>query len=79
MSIIGITKAGDTVTAYKAMTCSASICLDDFINGNVSETGVFFVGLNPMAEMLADLRDNHITTIQTSFSSIDSTPGTPTK
>lgn len=78
MSIIGITKAEDAVTSYKAMTCASAICLDDLINGNVTETSKFFIGLNPMADLLVDLRDNHMTTIQGDFDSIDST-GTITK
>ena len=78
MSIIGITKAEDAVTSYKAMTCATAICLDDLINGNVSETSEFFIGLNPMADLLVDLRDTHLGTIQNDFDTIDST-GTITK
>ena len=52
MCSIGIAKADDVEIAYEAMTCSVAISLDDLINGNVTSTGAFFLGLGPLQEQL---------------------------
>lgn len=57
-SIIGITRAGDVEKSYQAVGCSAAITFDDIANGNISSTGKFFIGLNPLMKGLNDLKTN---------------------
>ena len=79
VSIIGITRAPEVEKTYSAMSCSVAICLDDFINGNVSSTGNFFLGLTPLQEGLTSLKDGYLADIQTQLDTIDSSAGTETQ
>jgi hypothetical protein len=79
MSVIGITKAADAETAYKGMSCSIAICMDDLINGNVTTTGRLFIGLTPLMGQLQDLKDTYIASITTALDSVDDDAGTATK
>ena len=47
-AILGIVRAGDLQTSYQAVTCSVAIAMDDFINGNVTADGTFFVGIRTL-------------------------------
>ena len=76
MCSIGI--ADDVEITSEAMICSVAISLDDLINGNVTSTGAFFLGLGPLQEQLIQLRDNDLPIIQTQFQNIDETGGTVT-
>lgn len=57
-SVIGITRAGDIESSYKAVGCSAAITFDDLLNGNPSSTGKYFIGMNGMVSSLGSLNGN---------------------
>jgi hypothetical protein len=50
---IGLSKSKDIQTTIEAVGCSVSITLDDIINGNVTETGKFFVGIRTLSNKIA--------------------------
>lgn len=55
-SIIGLSRSGDIQSSYEAVGCSAAIAFDDLLNGNVSTTGTFFIGLQPLITSLGSLK-----------------------
>jgi hypothetical protein len=46
------------VLAYKSVGCSMAIILDDLINGNMSRSGEYFVGLKVLASDMVSLHGN---------------------
>lgn len=59
-SVIGITRSSDIETSYRSVGCSAAITFDDIINGNVSTTGKYFIGMRGLSNSLGGLRGNLI-------------------
>jgi hypothetical protein len=57
-SIVGISRAGKIVGAYESVGCSIAITLDDIINGNLSTSATYFVGLNVLASDMLKLNGN---------------------
>jgi hypothetical protein len=57
-SIVGISRAGKIVDAYESVGCSIAITLDDVINGNLSTSGTYFVGLKVLASDMGKLNGN---------------------
>lgn len=51
------------------MGCSVSISLDDLINGNVTDSNKYFIGLKPLYNSIATIKNN-LTNINTQFTSI---------
>ena len=57
-SVIGITKASDIQSSYNAVSCSLAITTDDLLNGNISTTGKYFLGMNGLIGGLQSLQGN---------------------
>lgn len=47
-AIVGIVRAGDLKASFDAVACSGAIAMDDLINGNITTTGTFFMGLRTL-------------------------------
>lgn len=47
-SIVGIVRAGDLQGSFDAVACSGAIALDDLLNGNITTTGTFFMGIRTL-------------------------------
>lgn len=65
---IGLSKSKDLQTTIESVGCSVSVTLDDVINGNVTSTGKFFVGIRTLY--------NRISTIKTSLATVATQLGT---
>lgn len=65
---IGLSKSKDLQTTIESVGCSVSVTLDDVINGNVTSTGKFFVGIRTLY--------NQISTIKTSLATVATQLGT---
>jgi hypothetical protein len=57
-SVIGITRASDIQSSYTAVSCSVAITADDLLNGNISTTGKYFLGMNNLIGGLNGLQSN---------------------
>ncbi len=59
------------------MGCSVAICLDDIINGNVTDSNKYFIGLKPLYNSITTIKNN-LSNIDTQFTSIIPTGPTAT-
>jgi len=66
---LGVSKAKDISDTIETVGCSVSIMFDDILNGNVTENGKYFVGLQPLAARIYDL-SGQLTAINTSLDSV---------
>lgn len=66
---IGLTKSKDLQNTIESVGCSVSICLDDLINGNVTDSNKYFIGLKPLYNSISMIKNN-LTNIDTQFTSI---------
>ena len=64
-----MSKSKDLQTTIEAVGCSVSIALDDIINGNVTDTGKYFIGLNPLYNSITTIKNN-LSNIDTQFTNI---------
>jgi hypothetical protein len=57
-SIVGIARSGEIESVYSSVGCSIAITLDDIINGNISSSNQYFIGLKALANDMANLKGN---------------------
>lgn len=69
---MGISKAGTFKEGLGDIQCSLSMMLDDVVNGNVTTTGSFFIGVQPLITQINSLNSN-IGTVNTSMFNLNST------
>lgn len=68
---VGLSKSKDVQTTIEAVGCSVSIILDDVINGNVTDSGKFFVGIRTLAKKIDTIKVS-LNNVQTRFNSLSS-------
>lgn len=52
MGILGLSRSSDIEVSVKATCCTISVLFDDLLNGNVSSSGNFFIGMNGLTTQL---------------------------
>lgn len=61
---VGLSKSSTFKEGISDIQCSISMMLDDVVNGNVTTSGNFFIGVNPLITSINSLSTN-IGSIQT--------------
>ena len=55
---MGLSKVNDLQKTVSAVSCSVAITLDDIINGNVTSTGKYFIGLQTLYNQIGNMQGN---------------------
>jgi hypothetical protein len=72
VSAMGISKAGTFKEGLGDIQCSLSMMLDDVVNGNLTTTGKYFIGVEPLITQITTLNSN-VNTVNSSMNSLNTT------
>ena len=72
VSAMGISKAGTFKDGLGDIQCSLSMMLDDVVNGNLTTSGSYFIGVDPLITQITALNTN-IGTINSSMVNLNTT------
>jgi hypothetical protein len=75
--ILGLVRGDEWDSGWKALSCSVGVVLDDAINGNVTDSGRFWIGASTLLDQL-DVFSVHIDDLATEVGEVGSGVATAT-